>query len=394
VTRCPHCFHVVAPDRSAFVCVGDCEEVPDAQLSRYHGFQRNSRALTLLDRPAEAKGWVVPETVGCRKCSGPAVECCRECHYVFPPQWRRGEAMCVGFAGPRYAGKTNTIATLVHAMEQFATARGWMFSHATGISRDTYEKHYQDELFRNRGLFPPTARATVAGASQREPIIINLGVVGGRNRYVVLRDSAGEEWEEQADPIHLGFFSRANLVVFLFDPTQVQEVKDQVRDDMPVNELDGNPLQVLEHLQRLIGNGSPRLAITLAKLDALWMVGNGVFQAEGDGHAMTSRALALAMANTGSALRADLPLMAPSKEIDDSLALVNHEARSLLMLLRANALINAVERSPRGSSIQSAYFALSALGHPPTAQGVSPYGIAPYRVLDPILWMMRDARLI
>lgn len=401
MTRCPHCFHEVSPDRSAFVCTAGCESMPDTQFTRYHAYPRESRTLTIHDRRPEEKSWVVPAALACRKCGGRAVECCRECHYPFPPNWRSGEAICVAFAGTRNAGKTNAIATLVHALEQYAGSHGWVFAHATGDSRNTYEAWYQEPLFQKRGVIPTTARAGTPNAPQREPIVISLGTIGGRVRYVVLRDAAGEELQEHDDPTHLSFFSRADLVVLLFDPTQVQEVQDQVRDDTTVNDREGNPLQVFEHLQRMIGSGTPHLAVTLSKLDALWMVGEGamgVRGAEADsrpgegGKASSFDGLALAMANPGAAVRMDLPMDASSKDIDESLAQVNHEVRSLLLMLRAAPLVNAVERS--ADVRHRAYFALSALGHPPTAQGVSLYGIAPYRVLDPLLWFMRTKSLI
>jgi hypothetical protein len=183
-------------------------------------------------------------------------------------------------------------------------------------------------------------------------------------------------------------------VVFLFDPTQVQEVKDLVRDAMPVNNLPGKPLQVLENLLRVIGDGTPRMAVTLAKLDALWEVGKGSLVPAGNGPRTDFLQVSRAMANLGSALRSDLLWPVGGNDLDDDLLRVHHEVRALLTLLHATQLINTVEQSSLGRSGRMAYFASSALGHPPTEKGASSLGIAPYRVIDSILWLLRTERLV
>jgi hypothetical protein len=394
MTRCPLCLYELSADRSAFVCAGDCEEIPDSQFSRHYGVDRRSRTLTIVDRPADTRSWTVPTGVPCRKCGAPTTECCRNCHYPFPARWRQSETLSIAFAGPRFTGKTISIACLVHALGQFAEAKGWPLTHATALSRRTYEKRYQEPLFETREVLPPTPRGNTANAPQLEPLILTLGSRAGRPLNLVLRDAAGEDLEEEADLEHLAFFGRADLVVFLFDPTQVQEVKDLVKDVMPVNNLPGKPLQVLEHLLRLARGGSPRLAVTVAKLDALWEVGKGSLAADEQGSRTAFLQLSRAMANPGSALRSDLLWTAEGAEIDDDLQRVHHEVRSLLTLLHATQLVHTVEQSAIGHAGRSAYFASSALGHPPNSQGTSPHGIAPYRVIDPILWLLRAERLL
>ena len=63
MTRCPLCLYELSADRSAFVCAGDCEEIPDSQFSRHYGVDRRSRTLTIVDRPADTRSWTVPTGV-------------------------------------------------------------------------------------------------------------------------------------------------------------------------------------------------------------------------------------------------------------------------------------------------------------------------------------------
>ena len=66
------------------------------------------------------------------------------------------------------------------------------------------------------------------------------------------------------------FFSRADAVLFMFDPLCVGEVANQLRDLVPPpSSLGGDPRQVLHTMTNLIGNGSPKLAVILSKFDAL-----------------------------------------------------------------------------------------------------------------------------
>lgn len=93
------------------------------------------------------------------------------------------------------------------------------------------------------------------------------------------------------------------------------------------------------------------------------------------------------MSNTGSSLRRALK---PSEKalLGEDRMLVHHEVRSLLMLLHATELVQLVEHDADVAAYR--YFALSALGHPPDASGLSVHGISPYRVLDPLLWVLSE----
>ena len=91
------------------------------------------------------------------------------------------------------------------------------------------------------------------------------------------------------------------------------------------------------------------------------------------------------MSNLGSSLLHDVgPLRTPSLADQD---LLDAEVRSLLALAHAQNLVNTVTAAQQ-KGIECRYFAVSALGNAPDADGVHPHGIAPFRVLDPILWVL------
>lgn len=380
MTKCPHCFSGIAADRVAFVCVGSCSVVPDEVYSRYHGAPMVTKPLTVVLRPQDARGWRPPTQVNCRVCSvATSREVCLTCHYRLPDDWRRGLATCVALAGARSTGKTNCIAVMVQELRSLATARNMPFSFV-GETRKIYDEEFLEPLYVQRGILPPTARAKV---KQLPPLIFGLGTVAGVPRFLVLRDVAGEDLESGEVPDHMSFMSRASLVSFLFDPTAVPNVRDFLRDLIPTHDVGGDPVMVLENVQRLKRGGRPRLAIVLAKLDTLWHVGDLAYEPERASAGVD--VLISAMSNTGSTLRR-APRQPSAAQMIADRQLLHEEVRSLLMLLHARELVQLVEHDK--DVAEYCYFAVSALGHPPDSTGLSPHGISPYRVLDPVVWAL------
>lgn len=382
MTKCPLCFTALAADRVAFVCRGSCQAFPDPVYERFHGAPIMTRPLTVMLRPPDARSWRLPTAVNCRNCNVPtSQEVCLACHYPLPDDWRKGQATCVALAGARSTGKTNCIAVMVQELRSLTVARGRPFSFVSG-TRKAYEDEFLNPLYEQRGILPPTPRGVV---KQLPPLIFSLGESQGVPRFLVLRDVAGEDLENGGTSEYLSFMARASLIVFLFDPTAVPTVRDLLRDLIPTHDVGGDPAMVLEHVQQLKSGGRPRLAVVLAKLDTLWHIGD---LAREPGRASVAvDVLVSAMSNSGSSLRRALRAPDWARQQADQM-LVHHEVRSLLLLLHAQELVRLVEHDKEVAECR--YFAVSALGHPPDSMGLSPHGISPYRVLDPVIWALSE----
>lgn len=385
MTKCPYCFTQLKPDLAAFACAGPCKHIPDEVYSNYRGTQQMTKPLSVVRRP-EGRKAEIPSRTQCRQCSTVTEqEVCLTCHEPLPTDWRRGEATCVALAGARSTGKTNCLAVMVQELKHFIVAQNRPFNFVTSAannSGDVYEKNLLTPLYAQRGILSATAAGV---GKQLPPIILSLGAAHGVPRYLVLRDVAGEDLERADESTHLSFMARASLIVFLFDPTAVPNVRDLLRDLIPTHQVGGSPARVLEHVQRLKRGGQPRLAVTLAKLDTLWHIGD--LAGGGRNRLGEVDVLISVMSNTGSSLRRALK---PSEKalLGEDRMLVHHEVRSLLMLLHATELVQLVEHDADVAAYR--YFALSALGHPPDASGLSVHGISPYRVLDPLLWVLSE----
>lgn len=128
---------------------------------------------------------------------------------------------------------------------------------------------------------------------------------------------------------------------------------------------------MLENLITLMGEDSPPpLAVTISKFDTIQKLEQN-----------PNTQWAKIMGNTGAAFRRDTGW---NFYFDDA-TILSYEVDSLLRFLKANDLINMVNNiSQNGRQ----YFAVSALGEAPTGRQLARSGIAPFRVLDPLRWML------
>lgn len=222
-----------------------------------------------------------------------------------------------------------------------------------------------------------TARQESPAATQRAPLIFTLGTIEGRPHILVVRDVAGENLEDpQADSTVFGFFAHADGVLFLFDPMRIEEIRQQLAGVITAHHaLGGDPRNVLNNLIRLMRpEGRPITApigVVLAKFDTLQEL-----------HKVQGAPLAAAMRIPGAAFSRDRSLTPFYDEQDG--ALLDAEVTSLLLRLNAQSVIQQV----RQEFPVARAFAVSALGAAPAGRAIHPRGIAPFRCLDPVKWIL------
>ncbi len=375
MTKCPHCF-ITLDNRFAAMCRNRCSTQPDERATLLHGSPVENPKIGHFQADPS---WVATNLGGCPDCDGPLIECCPNCHMAFPPEWRAGQATCIALAGARATGKSVYIGVLVKLLELFADAHGTTVEFADGASRQMYENIYEKPLYEARGIIPPTPRANLADSYQRQPIIMSLGMLNGQRRYLVIRDVAGEDLENRIDgQAHLGFFEHASTVLFMFDPTRVPEVRNQLQDLIPAQlHQGGDPAVVLNNLNLLIGQGRPRLGVVLSKFDTMQTLTQ-----------VADTELSRIMSNAGAAFMRDPGTTITGYDDTDG-RLLHEEVRSLLQRLRANRIVTAVEHPHTGQPLDHRFFVVSALGAPTRGESLHTHGIASFRCLDPVRWSLR-----
>ena len=99
------------------------------------------------------------------------------------------------------------------------------------------------------------------------------------------------------------------------------------------------------------------------------------------------------MINPGAAFSRDPSTSAAAYDVADG-ELLHHEVRSLLFRLHAGALVTAVESANTGRVLEHRFFAVSALGSQPNGEALAPRGIASFRCLDPLKWVLSGTRVL
>lgn len=379
MARCPSCFTWLDPDVAAWVCTARCSSGDDDVASDFAGFPVSNKPITWQRRPPQQRGFEFPPSIPCRLCGmQTSTRVCPTCHYgPLPADWMSSLTTCIAMAGARFTGKSFYICVGFKQLQHLGNRLGRTVDFADNRTKATYTTHYERPVFENRGLIPPTPRHDTDNPPQRYPLIFSLGLVGQRRHYLVIRDVAGEDLEQEIpNQKHLQFLANADSVFFLFDPNAVPSITDMFPGLEDKQESGADPLIVLNNVLRLIGNGRPRLAVVLAKFDTLEKL-----------RSVQRTLWSEIMSHTGAAMLRDPSLT--SKDYDDiDGQLLHEEIRSMLAKLNAAPLLTALERPTNGNRLDHRFFAVSVLGESPRNDRLTTRGIAPFRCLDPLRWAM------
>jgi hypothetical protein len=372
VSKCPTCFHELPPQVLKLLCTGDCPTSVSALATRERGYE----AATKPDFDAR-----LPV---CPRCKQPSeVEACPTCFGPVPADWRSYKVTCVVMAGARATGKSLLLAVMKEQFEQFVE----QFHHCAlvplGRTAAVFHERYTRPLYEERNILPPTASMRDAETTAREPLIFTFQEhtpAGPRTRALVLRDVAGEDLEARGSRDEmLGFFSRADAVLGLLDPMKVEEIRLVLQGILPYgNSVGGDGVAVIEHVIRLMGASNPGtpthipLALALSKADTL----QSLRHVEGNKWRQI-------MGRPGSPLRRDPSMRTPHFDQTDG-DLLHCEVAALLDEFGASRVAHFLSTH----ASRSRYFAVSALGAPPNGETLHAGGIAPFRVVDPLKWIL------
>ena len=304
-----------------------------------------------------------------QECPNPA------CRRPYPPGWLDARSTCLVMAGARTAGKSIFIAVMMKQLEQFGAAAGMEVSAATPTVRETFQTHYLDPLYRERGIMTPTRSSANDDAYQSESLVFTLTTAHGVRHHLVIRDVAGEDLERPDGTTRerLSFFGHADGVFFLFDPLQIDEITHQLRQLVPEQPLGRPAKEVLDTTVDLVSQGGPRFAVIMSKFDTMQKL--RTVRYDNDYTAI--------MQNAGAAVFRDPGPYGSPNDIDGRL--LHEEVRSLLILFNQGPLVAKIQHAGRGAH---RFFAVSALGAPPNGQMLHAQGIAPFRCLDPLRWVL------
>lgn len=378
MSKCVLCFYPVASDAVMLYCDNPkCahERKVDAVATEYLGKDPGAGGDVTIGysvverRPPGVREWQ-PTNRFCKKCGSGLLRMCVRCHTPLPEVVLNSDVTAVAFAGPRSSGKTVAMKVGLSPLYNMIVGMGGALAlmPALGTVKIT------DQDLKSQAL-PATER--------RVPwtLVFSLGQIAGRSRILAIRDIAGEDLAAADAPGKFDYFEYADLIVFLFDPFEVPQVRHALEDILPAQEIIGaDTTQVFTNLLGLIGRGSPRLAIVVSKFDVLHELST------------VDANVAAPFHNPGAGYMRSRP---DGPTYDEVLgALISEEVRSLLAMLDAQGLVNLAEHPPTVTPAETRFFAMSALGASTDGTELSARGKSPYRVVDPLFWILATRGIV
>ncbi|WP_381562117.1 hypothetical protein [Streptomyces eurythermus] len=379
---CPYCYETFPPREIRFRC--------NSRLSRTRK-QCQRRRDPVLDerfgrRPSHDVG---PDfaadgrrsTAVCPDCdSETTYRICPVCHVELPLQFGMVDNRLIAMVGARSSGKTIYMTVLLHEMRnQVGEAYGASLMGLDDNTMRRYSSEYEERLYRDRQMFPPTQTATT-NANRVEPLVFRFGLrrkkmFVERPQHSVLSffDTAGEDFNSRESvELNTRYLTNADGIILLLDPLQMPGARDSAAPGTALPGTDGidPPINVLSRVSGMLlaarGGKAARIdtpiAVVFSKMDAFW-------------HLMEN----------GSPLRSHAPARGRF-DVGDSLD-VHEEVRQLLKKWDGVPIDQALENT----FARYRYFGVSALGRSATPEArVADTGIQPYRVADPLLWLLSE----
>jgi GTPase SAR1 family protein len=372
---CPYCSEWFPRGAVMFRCINPdafrCTPSEDTELARYRRQPEAPRLPPVFQaEPKAPKINGVPRSARCRCGYESSKIICPHCHNELPFEFGQLDGCTIAMIGAKSAGKTNYIGVLIHELEtRICAAFGGSISACDDQTMDRYKADYYTPLFRNNRVINETVSAR-SRIEVRYPLVYRLnlakrGWVGTTHKIVGLTffDTAGEDLVKgETTATEAGYIANANGLIMLLDPLQLRAVRDQLAGSValpPENEHQSEIINVVTRLLRKKAGDKIKtpLAIAFSKVDALRPLLNEPVLLRSGHH---------------------------QGYVDlDDLDQVHHLLRAYVERWAGHNLVNLVSESFQ----HWRFFGLSALGAPPTGATL-PYGISPFRVEDPVLWLL------
>ena len=381
ITLCPYCFEETKTQSQIFRCSnsrGTCQTEPDAHVAKHFGlsnavplghvFSKPKGVATKLMNKVRASG-----TVNCDLCHAPAKQICPHCHADLPQAFPNKTHKTVLVVGPKGAGKSHFIASLIHSLQENAAHNaGLVFSSEGETTQEIAEESYLAPVFNQRKTLSETKGAR-ENPQIRQPLVYHLDPISQAHSApykssgpltVSLYDTSGATFFEEQDPFNEKLLAHADALIFIMDPAQLPGWPGC--EDLPgQGDVPGSLVHQLEFIINRCAQarGQNVLQIptcfVLPKVDLL-------------AHAFPATSLIL-KDSTG----------ARTANLEESKAL-SHEVMGFVGLWGGKNTINLINKFFKSYT----FTALSSLGNTQSSETLDI--ISPHRVTDPLFWLISE----
>ncbi len=382
---CPYCFEKFKASEILFRCLnpdpGQCSPVEDKPLAAYQRLNAAPRLGRVF--PAASRWGRAPSAAVCDCGMKTSKLVCPHCHNELPSQFGSTDVHTIALIGAKEVGKSHYIAILINEL----TNRVGMNFDASlnALDEQTIRRYNQDfrrHIYVNREVIPATLSAR-ARINVRYPLAYRFSI---RRRWVmpfdglrvsslVFFDTAGEDLTHMdLMSTETKYLANSDGIIFLLDPLQIPAVRDRVGSATPLPSENTDPQEIIGRAATLIrqmrgmNTTAPiktPVALAFSKLDAI-----------------------RTLFDPGS------PVHEASRhegffDVTDAQR-VNDNMRAYLSQWVGPGLDLFLRHNFENHS----YFGLSALGSAPDSQGHLPSGVAPFRVEDPLLWILYQLGIV
>ena len=390
---CPFCYRRVNLKDHKFQCNGQSAPgkvpcPPEDPTTMPPGAARRMELTGYAEsyRPSYSSskvGMFSSELSGCPRCGSPAlIRVCPECETPLPSDFFSGSSPLFGLVGAKYSGKSVYLAVL-HSHLRHTTAKRFDASinvaADSGGDRDVVQNY--DKMYGGKHVLPPPTPAHGGRRWGRQPFVLRWTQrnSSGKLGSVLLSffDSAGEDLRSADALNEQEYLGASEGLIVLIDPFQLPGNRDVGRiklrgagnvDDIIEHDAIDTLSRITEYL-RMTHRVKPSrkvpipIAVCFTKIDAF-------FDKLEPNH--------------------PLRMAAPTDPYYDDVEgeSLHEHLKSLLDEWGGDDILRHLELSYQKFRL----FGVSALGAEPDyrTQTVNSQGIRPFRVDDPILWLLAE----
>jgi GTPase SAR1 family protein len=354
---------------------GRCTPEEDKKLADYQRLNTAPRLGRVF--PAAGRWGRAPGVAVCDCGVKTSKLVCPHCHNELPSQFGSTDVRTIALIGAKEAGKSHYIAVLINELKNRV---GMSFNASLNALDDETTRRYNQDFRRyvyvDRVTIPATDSAR-KNLNVRYPLAYRFSIKRRglfssddlRVTSLVFFDTAGEDLDNiDLMSTETKYLANSDGIIFLLDPLQISSVRHLLDNTMQLPSENTDPQEIVGRAATLIRQmrqASPKeklktpVALAFSKIDAvrsLFEPGSPVHQAS---------------------------LHDGRFDVTDARR-VNDNMRAYLSQWDGGGLDMFLQHNFETYS----YFGLSALGSQPDTQGRLPSGVAPFRVEDPLLWIL------
>jgi WD40 repeat protein len=376
---CPYCFEKLSPTEETFRCTNPnptrCGTEQDEVLQAY---------LRLPTAPAmprafneSSDGGQLPTSAVCKKCNAKTTKVlCGHCHNELPNQFRSTDSFTVAFIGAKDSGKSHYIAVLINELTHRVGPS--LSASLDAMDEQTirrYKEDFRRHIYELSEVIPGT-RSSRADVNVRYPLVYKLSVERQRRwqknlmvTSMVFFDTAGEDLDKvDVMSTEAKYIVNSDAIIFLLDPLQIQAVRSRLDGSVPLPDVNTNPEEIIGRVARLVREAR---AIRLKdKIDTpVALVFSKIDMVRG-------------LVDSGSCIHRASRHDGYFDQVDADE--INESMRAYV----AEWVGGGLDTFLKHNFTNFHYFGASALGSPPDTGGRIALGVAPFRVEDPLLWIL------